>query len=403
MVATFYPPYHFGGDAIYIYRLSNALARLGHHVDVVHDSDAFYLTGGREPQTTFEHHPNVRVHTLRSRAKWLSPLLTHQTAQPWLKGELRRLLATNRHDVVHFHNMSLMGAGALRLGTGVKLYTLHEHWLICPMHVLWKFDREPCTKRSCLACTLHGRRPPQLWRYTGLLDRHLQHIDRFLSPSRFTRDKHLERFDLPVTVLPYFVPRSVDEETNAPAARGRPYFLFVGRLVKLKGLQTLIPVFREYAEADLLVVGSGDYEPELRSAARDLPNVKFLGSVPYDRLRPLYQHAVALIMPSVGYEVFGIVLIEAFSMKTPVLVRALGGMPEAVEQSDAGFIYRDNTELVEAMRALQSSPELRRTLGENGYTAYLKLWDEKAHLDRYFEIIDRERQERQTATSEAAE
>ena len=32
MVTTFYPPYHFGGDALYVYRLSNALARRGHHV-----------------------------------------------------------------------------------------------------------------------------------------------------------------------------------------------------------------------------------------------------------------------------------------------------------------------------------------------------------------------------------
>jgi glycosyltransferase involved in cell wall biosynthesis len=40
-----------------------------------------------------------------------------------------------------------------------------------------------------------------------------------------------------------------------------PFFLFVGRLEKLKGLQTLIPVFRRYLKAQLLIAGTGSYEP----------------------------------------------------------------------------------------------------------------------------------------------
>src|SRR5437773_11411152 len=64
--------------------------------------------------------------------------------------------------------LPIFGPGALAYGRGLKLQTLHEHWLICPMHVLWKFDRAACVQPHCLSCTLHGRRPPQWWRYTGL-------------------------------------------------------------------------------------------------------------------------------------------------------------------------------------------------------------------------------------------
>jgi len=398
MVTTFYPPYHFGGDAVYVYRLSNALARRGHHVDVVHDCDAFFAAGGREVGTPLAHHPNVHVHPMRSRFGLLSPLVTHQTAQPWLKRPLRDVLDAGSHDVVHFHNVSLIGPAAFALGRGVKLYTLHEHWLICPMHVLWKFDREPCTERSCLACTLHGRRPPQWWRYTSMLDRYLAHVDRFLSPSRFTRDRHLEQRSLPIDVLPYFVPPPEREARDSAPPHDRPYFLFVGRLIKLKGLHTLIPVFRNYPGADLLVVGSGGHEAELRALAADVPNVKFLGYIPHDRLSALYRHAIALIMPSVGYEVFGIVLLEAFAHQTPVIVRALGGMPEAVEDSGGGMIYHDDRELVEAMRQLQASRSLRDELGRKGHEAYSKLWDEDAHLARYFEIIERELRSRTPGT-----
>jgi glycosyltransferase involved in cell wall biosynthesis len=102
-----------------------------------------------------------------------------------------------------------------------------------------------------------------------------------------------------------------------------------------------------------------------------------------------------VIMPSICYEVFGIVLIEAFAVKTPVIVRDLGGMPEAVEDSQGGFVFRTDEELVQAMTRLQDDRPLRRTLGENGYAAYLKLWNEEPHLQKYFEIIVGSRERKQ--------
>lgn len=390
MVTTFYPPYHFGGDAMYIYRLSHALARRGHHVDVVHDRDAYYLARRQEPATAFADHPNVRVVAMKSPAGALSPLLTQQTARPFLKPELRRLLDQGRHDVVHFHNMSLVGSTAMRRGSGVKLYTTHEHWLICPMHVLWKFDREPCDRPQCLACTFHGRRPPQLWRYTGRLKKDLAHVDRLLSPSRFTRQRHLDAgIDRPITVLPYFVPPP--PEPPRERSHERPYFLYVGRLVKLKGVDTLIRAFRRHTGADLVIVGDGEERDPLRALAGGMPNVVFAGAKSQAELAALYRDAIALVMPSTGYEVFGIVLIEAFAQRTPVIVRRLGGMPEAVEDSGGGLLFAGEDELLDAMRRLQEDAALRRDLGDKGYRGYLAHWSEDSHLERYLAIVEQER------------
>ena len=104
----------------------------------------------------------------------LSPILTQQTGVPIFKGKLKAALEENRYDVIHYHNMSLIGITALSYGSAVKLYTADEHWLVCPMHILWKFNREVCTAKSCTLCQLAGKRPPQLWRKTGLLDRMLK-------------------------------------------------------------------------------------------------------------------------------------------------------------------------------------------------------------------------------------
>lgn len=390
MVCTFYPPYHFGGDAMYVHRLANALARGGHDVDVIHDRDAYYLARRAEPARAFEEHPRVRVIAMKSRLGALSPLLTQQTARPLLKPAVRERLQSGDYDVIHFHNPSLIGSTSFAYGAGaVKLYTMHEHWLICPMHVLWKFDREPCDTPACVACCLRGRRPPQLWRYTRRLERDLAHIDRFLSPSRFTRDRHVAAgLDLPITVLPYFVPQPPLPAPERPHAR--PYFLFVGRLVKLKGVDTLIRAFRKYRDADLLIVGDGEEAPALRAAASDLEHVRFEGVCDQRQLATLYRHAIGLIMPSLGYEVFGIVLIEAFAHRTPVIVRNRGGMVEAVEDSGGGFVYETDDELLAAMRSLQASPDVGRELGEKGYSGYLTQWSERPHIDRYLRIVEDE-------------
>src|SRR5439155_12427300 len=137
---------------------------------------------------------------------------------------------------LHFHNMSLIRISALAYGDAIKIYTMHEHWLVCPMHVLWKFNREVCTKRSCITCQLIGKRPPQLWRYSGLFERMLPHVDMFISPSRFTLQKHHELGrNIPIVHIPYFLPKTESqssEEVNESAPSDDPYFLFVGRLEK---------------------------------------------------------------------------------------------------------------------------------------------------------------------------
>jgi glycosyltransferase involved in cell wall biosynthesis len=79
---------------------------------------------------------------------------------------------------------------------------------------------------------------------------------------------------------------------------------------------------------------------------------------------------------------------EALSLQTPVIVRNLGGMPEVVEESGAGFIYDTTDELVSAMDRLLADSSYRNQLGQRGYQAYKKNWTAEVHMQRYFELID---------------
>ena len=357
--------------------------------------DSYGLFESKEPMVSYDPHPNVTTHGLRSGYGWLSPLLTHQTGAPGLKtSEMQRIFDLKPYDVVHYHNMSLLGPKALsmvpRQQRAVKVYTAHEHWLVCPTHVLWKFNARPCERPACLSCTLMAKRPPQLWRYTGLLDRESASIDRFVAPSRFSADMHKARgFSREVGVLPYFTYRC-DDDWKVPSSRPqkRPYFLFVGRLEKIKGLQRLIEAWSRISGADLLVAGAGTYERKLRTQAEPNPRIRFLGPQTQKELGLLYRHARACIVPSITYETFGIILIEAFARKTPVIAHDLGALTEVVEESRGGLLYRSTDELVSAIDALRASDRLCRELGENGYTSFLANWTLEVHLKKYFDILE---------------
>jgi glycosyltransferase involved in cell wall biosynthesis len=397
MLTTFYPPHNFGGDGIGVQRLSRALARRGHHVTVVHDTDAYAaLAPGAVPEAGTEDE-GVEVVRLRSGLGTLSPALTHQLGRPVANGgRIRRLLESGSYDVIMFHNTSLVGGpGLLSYGNGIKLYEAHEHWLVCPTHVLWRHGRERCDARECLRCVLSYRRPPQLWRYTGLLERQLAHVDGFIAKSEFSRRKHAEfGFPRAMHVIPYFLPddaaTGVTGGTTAGEAPngGRPYFLFVGRLERIKGLDDVIPAMAAHPEADLLIAGDGEYGAQLRELGRDVPNVRFLGRIAPDALRSLYAGAVALVVPSVCYETFGIILIEAFRQGTPVLARRIGPFPEIVEAGGGGLLFDAGSELPALMRRLQTEPALRAGLATAAQAAFQRHWTEDAVLPRYFDLIN---------------
>jgi len=391
-ISIFYPPYSFGGDARYVHRLANALARRGHEVDVVHCADSYHALEPATPATVVPNLPGVTVHTLRSGWGRLSPLLSQQTGGTWLKTRpIREVLLSKKFDVIHYHNISLFGPKVLLLDPDyrdfVKLYTTHEHWLVCPMHVLWKNNERLCDKPECFRCALTYHRPPQWWRYSRLLERCTKAVDTFIAPSEFTRQMHREKgFQREMEVLPHFMPVVESEATASP--HPRPFFLFVGRLEKIKGAQNLLPVFRDYPHADLLIIGTGTYQGELQRQAGSMSNVQFLGALPQEQVQAFYRHAIAVIVPSICYETFGLIMIEAFTERTPAIVHDLAGMRELAEESGAGFSYRTPEELLAAMERLRTDAGLRRDMGEKGYRKFLERWSEEAHLSHYFRIIE---------------
>lgn len=388
MVTTFYPPYHFGGDATFVQALARALVSEGHHVEVVHCEDAYRLRGREQPAVQAEQ-DGVVVHRLRNPFGILSPLITQQTGRPGVKATQLRAVLDRDFDVVNFHNISLIGGpGVLQLSRApVTLYTLHEHWLLCPTHIFWKNQAQACDRPECFTCCLRSGVPPQLWRYTNLIQRSLANVDALLAPSEYTAQQHRAAgLITPIEVLPTFS----SLEPGPPVRRvhrERPRFVFVGRITASKGIGVLLEEFAQLPAFDLDVIGDGELRHGLKEQYAGHRHIRFLGSVPQRELIDAYQSATALILPSLAPEVFPLTVLEALACGTPAVVHDAGGNREAVEKTGGGFVYRFGKELRQILSALAQDAILRETLAQRARSGYERFYTRSQYMARYLRVI----------------
>lgn len=389
MVTTFYPPYSYGGDATYVRALARELVKRGHEVEVIANTDAYRLRGP-EPAKNDPADDGVLVHRLKTRSGFFAPLLVQQTGQPMIyRAELHRLMSRD-FDVIHFHNVSLIGGpGILPLGEAkLRLYTTHEHWLVCPTHVFWKNRSKACDGKTCFSCSLRSGIPPQLWRYSGYVRQKLEPIDLLLSPSEFTAARHRDAgIDTPIRILPLFsniMPGMARTPKVDPAT-----FLFCGRLTASKGVEQLLQAATRNRGITVKIVGEGDEENKLKARYASHSNIKFLGRVEQDGLKHHYASATALVLPSIAPETFGLTVVEAAGFGTPAIVSSgSGGAADIVGQSGGGLVYKDLAGLDAALRSLASDPSLREVMGRRAEAAYRNLYTADHHLVCYLDLVN---------------
>lgn len=393
MVTTYYPPFNFGGDGIYVQALSRALVARGHAVTVVHCADAYTLkatpSGPVPPEDSVQ--DGVRVRRLHSPWGWLSPLLTQQTGRPLLKQRALQAVLDGGFDVVNFHNISLVGGPgvlALPAGRALKVWTLHEHWLLCSTHIFWKNQGQRCDKRECFSCCLRSHIPPQPWRATGLVEASLAHVDMLIAPSRFTAEQYRPRVaPKPVQVLPLFSPLWPE----GGHVQGRPeqpgYFIFVGRVTASKGLLPMLEQVAAHPRLRLKVVGGGDLLDALREQFKAVTHIEFLGPKAPSDLAALYAGATAVVLPSLAPETFGLTVVEGMAFGTPAVVHDAGGSREIVETAGAGFVFNDFNDLPVLLYRLLDNEPLRQRESAQARMAHAEHFTAELHLQRYLALL----------------
>lgn len=311
---------------------------------------------------------------------------------PGRAAEVRRAIRRLRADLVHVHNLfPALSPAVIRAAAaeGVPVVmTLHNFRLLCLPATFLRDGHlcEDCLGRLPWPGVVHGcyrgsRAPSAALAASLALHRRLGTfglVRRFAAVSGFVRGKHVEAG---------FDPRRISVKPNFawPAPRregpGRS-FLYLGRLSPEKGVATLLRAWREDL-GRLLVVGDGPEASPLRRLAP--PGVEFRPPVPPEEARRLVADARAVLVPSLWYEAFPRVVVEAYASGVPVVASRIGALPEVVEEGVTGLLAEpgDPASWTTALERLRED-EVGLRLGEGAHRA----WAERYTPERNLKLLE---------------
>src|SRR5215212_8490978 len=306
--------------------------------------------------------------------------------------ELRNLIHKERPEVAHFHNtlplISPAAYYAARAEGVPVVQTLHNYRLICPNALLFRDGRvcEDCIGKTLPwpgvvhACYRGDRQATGV--VAGNLTIHrawgtwAEMVDVYIALTNFAREKFVEG-GLPADKI-LVKPNFVNPDPGMGKGRGG-YALFVGRLSHEKGVDTLLAAWKKIGKKmPLKIVGEGPLELKAAESVGRVPGVEWLKAQPSEQTLTLMRDARALILPSVCYEDFPMVLAEAYAVGLPVIASNIGSISTLIDPGRTGLYFRsgDPEDLVAQIEwALIRAPKLAymrkeaRTEFENKYTA----------------------------------
>ncbi|MCS7098149.1 MAG: glycosyltransferase family 4 protein [Candidatus Methanomethyliaceae archaeon] len=339
MLSWEFPPHIVGGLGRHVYNLSKALASKGIKVEVITFTD-----GSSKSEEVIDGLKVIRVNPYIFR----SPDFIS-----WIHGMNFLMIkkAIINFDLIHVHD-----------------------WLTAPAGIVMKhISRKP------LISTIHST---ELGRRGGILkddyERHIHEIEwllcyeswRVICCSEYMKDEISKFFSCPLNKI-VKIPNGFEPLPPPANLNRRDYarddekiVLYIGRMVYEKGPHILLEAIRILNRNDLkfLFVGDGPMKPHLIEMSKRMgiaEKVYFLGHVSDEVLHALYKMAYLAVFPSL-YEPFGIVALEAMGSGVPVIVSAVGGLNEIIEDGYNGIKFPSGSPigLANAIKRLLDDKEL---------------------------------------------
>lgn len=456
LVSHNYLPAHTAGTEVYTAQLAAKLVARGHEVQVFtteKEISAPHLSLRRRS------HRGIAVHELvnnlfydQFRETWDEPRIDRIFAG---------VLDEFSPDVVHVQHLLYLSIGcveAARARSIPVVFTLHDYWLQCARfgqrvhadssicHTIdagrcgecltsFKFRQGAFEERA--AGALAGLRgatgidlgrtavrvarlltkgegsapaevdPREAERFAGFVReresairaRLIPAVARFLSPSRFLRERFVE-WGLPPDRI-QFLRTGIDLESFEARPRRKSARLrvaFIGTLAPHKGAHLLLEAWDRVdpnlrARATLELIGPGRYYPDyvraLRVRAAEV-GASLRGALPREQVATELTGIDLLVVPSVWFENSPLVILEALATRTPLLVSDIGGMAELVEDGVHGYRFAvgDVEALREGLARLLSEPELLERV-QAAPAPIKRVDDDAVQLEEvYFEALE---------------
>lgn len=289
-------------------------------------------------------------------------MLKGAVAAPWnpLSAQMvRRIIRREKPDVMHVHNtFPLISPAVFRAARKFQtatVLTLHNYRLFCAAAIPMR-NEEVCTecldqknalpalKYGCyrnsrvatlpLAAAIALHRTIGTWRKA---------VDAFIALTGFQKDK-LSDAGLPkerVHVKPHFY---ADPPEPLPWEKRRERAVFIGRLADYKGVHVLIDAWERFGPSapELDIIGDGPSRRALENQAGRLlekGKITFWGQLAFNTAQEKLARAKLLILPTLCFEGFPMVVREALALGVPVAASRIGSLPDLVEDRKNGILF----------------------------------------------------------------
>lgn len=313
--------------------------------------------------------------------------------------DFERCVRRFKPQLIHVHNVFPLISPSIywvAQAHGIPVVqTLHNFRLLCPQAMLLRAGRvcEDCVGavpwravvRGCyrdsraqsavVAMMLGAHRLIGTWQ---------NKVTRYIALNEFGRARFIAGGLPPgrIAVKPNFV--AAPGDGAAQGAQPRRDFLFVGRLAPEKGLAVLAAAAAQVPGARVALAGDGPHAGFIEGK----PGLQALGRLDAPAVRRRMGQAAALVVPSICYETFGLVIIEAYACGLPVIASRIGGFPGLVSEGETGLLFEpgDAAQLAGKMRWAMAHPEEMARMGRNARKAYEAEFTEEQNYARLIAI-----------------
>lgn len=326
-----------------------------------------------------------------------------------IAGQVREEIKRFQPDVVHIHNWHF-AVGPLIIRTCHKLsvpvvLTLHNYRLLCPSGTLlvdgrifldsvhasfpWSAIKEK-VYRDSLLLTFWLSFIVWFHKKIGTWNK----VSRFIVLTPFAKSL-FENSSLQIPAYKFILKPNFTTATLPPiteSAKRKDYFLFIGRLSEEKGIKLLLDAFKGLPY-QLRIAGEGPLLQEVQKACIN-GRIEYLGKLNNEQIQAELRNCSALVFPSIWYEPFGLVLIEALSAGTPVIASNFGGIPSIIKDGINGlhFQVNDPKSMIKTLndwnRRDQSEKDLMRLNARRDYEElYTSEQNEKLLTEIYKSVL----------------
>jgi len=416
------PFLNLAGTEIYAYDLSRELSRR-HKVYIFSRSCD---TRAKEYEVTESNKEGMEIFLLNNTFKYADNFQMYYD-NPDIDQSFAKICERIRPDIVHIHHLIFLSTGIIKILNERSIpvvFHLHDYWSLCPKWHILANDLYPCEKvfsgnfdqecpgclggvlninkeaksiyRTCqrflpdplvramkrayFSCTLSASNPDRS--ITMLKERrlriadYLKGVNYFIAPSEFLKNKFVQS-GTPAEKIKV-IHNGIDKRPFINRAKKRSAkvrFAFIGTLLPAKGLHILIQAFNgiDTSKAELTIYGRiysytgfEDYLPYLKKIAKN-KSIRFAGEFTHGMSAKTFSEIDVLVVPSIWYENYPLVIQEALLSGTPVIASRIGGIPEMIKDGVNGTLFTpgDIDELSKKMALLLENEEIRNRLKED--------------------------------------